>query len=80
MWITGPEKFNSKKENKVQPIPVSCLGRELDVLHIMRYFSLTETVLLSMLFSLREGGGLFILFYFILPFGLMLTFGNEKNI
>lgn len=45
----------------------------------MRYFSLTETVLLSMLFSLREGGGLFILFYFILPFGLMLTFGNEKK-
>lgn len=80
MWIRGPEKFNSKKENKVQQTPVSCLGRELDVLHIMRYFSLTETVLLSMLFSLREGGGLFILFYFILPFGLMLTFGNEKNI
>ena len=45
----------------------------------MRYFSLTETVLLSMLFSLREGGGLFILFYFILPFGLMSTFGNEKK-
>ena len=32
-----------------------------------------------MLFSLRGGGGVvFILFYFILPFGLIWTFRREK--
>ena len=58
---------------------MSCLGRELDVLHIIRYFSLTETVLLSMLFSLRGGGGVvFILFYF--AFRPYFNFWKGKNI